>query len=421
VLRAVPPRIDDNAPATQLAPAMESVPDRPAPGISAPDASAAVREAESVARAAAEVSAPAGRAASMEASQASAPAAEAPAKPAKRRVEWVDITKGTTIILVVLMHTVDALVAKGFAHEFWPVFNGYLQPIRMPLFFLAAGLFASGMIAMPWATLIRRRILPLLYLYVLWMVLVFAINNALPMEVRNTNMADPKLLVSSIVVPNNGLWFIYGLALYAVAAKALSALPVPVQFALAGSLAVYAEYFPVVSWTWNNVAKLFVFYLLGLHGRTLIFKFAALSNPMRVLVAGAAYWIVFTILEGTFLGELAVLGLVLSVAGVVAGVLVTSWWERFSFVGSLKYLGALTLPVYLMHDSLIKVYTFAMVKVADYMGNIAVQVLAPAAVTAAAVLGSLFLHHTLRAARMTWLFEMPKSWQGIRPAPAAAR
>lgn len=346
------------------------------------------------------------------------PAAVAPhpptAKPAKQRVEWVDITKGTTIVLVVLLHTVNALVEANLAHGMWPIINGYVLPIRMPLFFLAGGLFASGMVGMAWPKLIRRRILPLLYLYVLWMVLVFAINNVLPMNVRNTNMANPDLLLSSIVVPSNGLWFIYGLALYALAAKALSKLPVAAQFAIAGSIAIYAEYFPVITWTWNNLAKLFVFFLLGLHARKLIFKYAAMTGPIKVALAAALYGSVFYLLNTTFLGDIAILALVLSVAGVVAGVMATSYWERFSFSTALKTLGAMTLPVYLMHDSLIKVYMIGMLKLEPFLHNVVALALTPIVIAAAAIFGSLFVHDLLQAVRMGWLFKMPESWQGAK-------
>ena len=74
-----------------------------------------------------------------------------------KRMAWVDIAKGVSIILVVMMyaayntgrHTGDI----GFLHYV----IAFATPFRMPEFFLISGLFPSTVIARPWLRYADRR------------------------------------------------------------------------------------------------------------------------------------------------------------------------------------------------------------------------------------------------------------------------
>lgn len=83
------------------------------------------------------------------------------------REVWVDTAKGIAIILVVLFHAIIFSDRVGLAW-LWPVPAGILDTFRMPLFFFAAGLFASKALGMSFADLTRTRLLRLVWLYVLW-------------------------------------------------------------------------------------------------------------------------------------------------------------------------------------------------------------------------------------------------------------
>ena len=74
------------------------------------------------------------------------------------RVPWVDVAKGTSIVLVVLLHSTNFLLGHNLATGFWDGFNSFLEPIRMPLFFLASGLFAQNILKTSWRAVVRKRI-----------------------------------------------------------------------------------------------------------------------------------------------------------------------------------------------------------------------------------------------------------------------
>lgn len=346
--------------------------------------------------------------------QTSAPGAKATpgTRAPKTRVEWVDIAKGMTIVLVVLLHAANMLVTKDMAPEFWIKVNGVLQPIRMPLFFVASGLFAQGMISMAWPKMLRSRVAHLYYLYALWLVVFFAIHNALPAEVRHDGYATLGNIVNGLYLPNSALWFIYGLAVFAVAAKLLSRIPVPMQLGLALALNIYAQYFPVVSWSWNNLAEYFLYFLLGLHARTLIITLSKRNSLLWVTGAAAAYGLTYYILKEAMPVGVPALKVLLTTAGLAAGVLVASRLVGTWLGGLLNTVGKNTLPVYLMLDIMIALLVFGLIKLTVLSSLPAFQVVAPIAVTIGAVILALYLHKLLTAMRLTWLFELPPRLRG---------
>lgn len=83
------------------------------------------------------------------------------------RERWVDIAKGIAIVLVVFYHAVMFTAELGIANP-WDRINTALDTFRMPLFFFMSGLMATRAVQLSYSLLFRRRMLRLLYLYVLW-------------------------------------------------------------------------------------------------------------------------------------------------------------------------------------------------------------------------------------------------------------
>src|SRR5689334_25317429 len=135
-----------------------------------------------------------------------------------RRMSWVDMAKGLSIILVVAMYsaynTGEYTGATGFLHYF----IAFATPFRMPEFFLISGLFLSQVIARPWQRYADRRVIHYFYFYALWafimIVLKVGIFSRAPVEMLRE-------LALALVEPYGVLWFIYMLAIFGIAAKLL--------------------------------------------------------------------------------------------------------------------------------------------------------------------------------------------------------
>ncbi|MCW4353796.1 acyltransferase family protein [Hoyosella sp. YIM 151337] len=358
--------------------------------------------------------------------RASADATPAPVtKVASARVDWVDLAKGLTITLVVLLHAVGMLVRKDLTPEFWRDINAFLQPIRMPLFFAASGLFAQGMIAMTWQRMLRSRVAHLFYLYMVWLLVFFAVHNVLPAEVRHGGYAKFEAVIRGTYLPSSALWFIYGLAVFAIVAKLISRLPVSVQFGLAVALSVaaYGRYgfFADLGFGWRNMAMYFVYFLLALHVKELVIAFSRLSNGWRVLAAVGAYLAVYLPIVKFSVFEMRELRLLVTTVGLGLGVLVAAWLAG-TFAGrAFQSVGTRTLPVYVMMDILIAIVVYVLLQVPAFTALPGVGAVLPIAVTVAVVLLALSAHRVLTAARMDFLFELHPRVRGVQSAKKPAR
>src|SRR5690606_37761567 len=99
----------------------------------------------------------------------------------------------------------------------------------------------QGLLKMEWAKMLRSRTAHLFYLYFLWTAIFVVAHNLLPDETRHGGYAKIESLVSGIYIPSSALWFIYGLAIFGVAAKAMKNMPLVGQFGIAISLNVLAQ------------------------------------------------------------------------------------------------------------------------------------------------------------------------------------
>jgi hypothetical protein len=64
------------------------------------------------------------------------------------RLAWVDVAKGASIVLVVLLHVTNKHLvrlddASLLVRDGWAEVGQWLRPVRMPLFFLLSGLWAA--------------------------------------------------------------------------------------------------------------------------------------------------------------------------------------------------------------------------------------------------------------------------------------
>ena len=209
---------------------------------------------------------------------------------AEKRHAWVDVAKGISIILVVMMHSTygvgEATERVGFMHYVL----GFATPFRMPEFFLVSGLFLSAVIARPWLHFADRRVVHYLYFYALWAVILIGFKHLL---VDRDPAGAAALLASAIYEPYSILWFIYALAVFGLIAKLLHHLRAPhilvLIAAAAASIAPIATPISIV----NYVAEYFVYFYAGYALAPAIFDFARrIETHPALALLGLAAWAV---------------------------------------------------------------------------------------------------------------------------------
>ena len=203
------------------------------------------------------------------------------------RLAWVDAAKGLSILLVVVHHTVTYLQMAGLAPAAVVVGNEALASLRMPLFFIAAGLFVAGPLAAPWRSLLHKRVAFFLYLYLLWTLIRFTFFATLvPPAVDPNDSANPESLVWALLLPGPSMWFLYALALFSVIGKLARRVPAAVQLGLSGVLsALTGAGLLEFDSRWGYMARFLFFFLLGWHAKVLIERLARSTSLLKVVAA----------------------------------------------------------------------------------------------------------------------------------------
>ncbi|WP_432505048.1 acyltransferase family protein [Kineococcus arenarius] len=326
-----------------------------------------------------------------------------------RRLPALDVTRGLAIVLVVLHHAVLHLDAAHLLAPWWRAVNGELVLLRMPLFFCVSGLLAATAATRSWAVLVRSRLVPLLWVFVLWSLVRFALFRAVTPRFQPWEADSLVPLLLAPVRPTTGLWYLYALAVFTVAARALGRrapwllVPAAVLSVAAGELWVRAPFY-----VWHQMARCFVFFLLGwcLRAQLLRLLGSVRVGPAAVcsvagaglLVAHGAGW-----LRGP--GVAGALSVVAVVCGLAFAVLLTRLPGASGLVRVCGWLGRRTLPVYLVHELVVGVGTSAVVALG--VAGAGRPGWLPVVWAVLAVLVSLGVHAGAVRAGAGWLYSAP--------------
>lgn len=343
------------------------------------------------------------------------------ATPRASRLEWVDLVKSVSVLLVVLMHFVLTLldVTGKPTTEFWREFIAVLEPLRMPTFFVVSGMLAAGAVNRPWRTS-RRRTLGTAYLYVLWSAILFltVMVTTWTGSVSGSFAESASSFLGGLLFPTDGYWFLYALVLYFVIAKLARKWPAWIVVGAAATLAIFrtqtvnlvnAALEPLHDpGMLHAVALSLVFFLFGAYYKEIVLKIAAAARWPYVLVLGSAA-VTLSVMRFEDIDRWANSFLLLSVLWVTSGVMLArllTTWEGPRRFGA--YLGKRTLPIFVIQFPLL-VLTRAWLagSPSGVLDTTAGQVLYPLAATALVAAIGVGLYAIVQPSVLRYLFTAP--------------
>lgn len=342
------------------------------------------------------------------------------------RETWVDAAKGISILLVVMVHARSWMAVAGI--EAGPVMNEFIRAsnhMRMPLFFFAAGLFATKWIARPWRTLVNGKIATLVWVFLVWQVAMFAYKTfagfTLPDQADAGIVSQAFRVIVSPLRPNAELWFLWALAIYFVVSKLIIRMGALWAVLLAAGVSVIWSGFVLNALGESTVRLMgpgleklpmyFVFFVAAAAFSPQVLRQVRASRAPIAAVYLVAWVVVFLVLDV----RQAVIGVpgvefVTQCAGLVAGVAVS---VLLAWVSPLRTLGQKTLPVYVTHTTFIVLLASALYATDLGQGPWWLEGLMVWGVLACAVaLGLLLFRYTEK----TFLFQAP-AWFRVRELP----
>ena len=332
-------------------------------------------------------------------------------------MQWADAARGMAIVLVVLLHVSKHAVDAGSA-GWWLDLCDMLQTVRMPLFFTVAGVFAASWVGneRSWPDVLRSKVLLFAWVYAVWVLVRFVWTLVLAPVSEPVPLSELALLV---VWPDGPGWFVVALALMFVIAKALNRLPSAPIIAVASVVSiVFLADVVRVDHTWDGLAQYTVFFLLGVVLRRYALEVDERMPGWAITVVPLAWAGLYLAFASVELETAPVVGFLLCLAGVAAGVCVAL---RLQSSAALRALGRGTLPVYMTHQMLVVTAVTWTSAVFAFDRNVVLEVGAPLLITLALVPVTYAFGRVAPSLGLGWLFATPRRLERLAGAPAPAR
>ncbi|WP_158251171.1 acyltransferase family protein [Cryobacterium sp. Y11] len=266
--------------------------------------------------------------------------------------EWINFAKGAAIILVVVYHSSLFLNDVDLAGSTTRL-RVVLSYFPMPMFFFIAGLTSRRMLTWSFRDLWRRRLLILVYLYLLWSLLQVLFYLVVPyLRLTDTTPTDLLTIALLPVWPTSSNWFIWALAIFTLLAWLLREVPVRVQIGVAGLLAVLATTPNMLDFDnvgWDRVAANFFFFVVAVYFPHTAYRLAARVRVWHAAALVVAYFGLAVLLVPLHLSRVPGLVLIESVVAVAMGVALATLLVRVKWLNFMNVLGQFSLQIYLVH------------------------------------------------------------------------
>jgi uncharacterized membrane protein YcfT len=332
------------------------------------------------------------------------------------RIEWVDVAKGLSIILVVMMHSTlglgEAVGREGWLHTV----VAFAKPFRIPAFFMISGLFMARALQRDWPSYLDKRVVHFAYFYLLWLLIQTVFK--FPVLYEDSIPLFIGKVVYSLIEPFGTLWFIYALAIFSVMLKLMMHLPAPALLVSAAAVHLVPLLFSLWGWhlKWNllhEVSANYVYFVVGYLFAQGLFNYAhEAARRVSTTLIGLTIW---AMISGLFAfgltgnpsfptwASLPFVGLGLGVFGGFALIAVASLLVRFGLARPFQYCGHHSIAIYLAFFIPMVVTRTLFVK----LGLVQDVGFASLVITCVAIITPLITERIVRGTRLSFLFERP--------------
>lgn len=341
------------------------------------------------------------------------------------RLGWIDVAKGISILLVVLIHARRWLEFIGAKAVWIEQFNAIFLTARMPLFFTMSGLLAIKWIQQKtWKELYTHKLSLILWVFIVWQPIVFTYKYAAAIILPNQE--DPSLnahllrMFAFPLRPNGELWFLWALILAFTTAKLTHWVPSRVQVAVSGLISagwitwaktmLGASLFRLIGSGWDGLFTYYFFFISAVLYKDQIISLVSKLSAFRAAFIISSWLIVYGIIVNLQITSLPGIGLLLKLLGVASGLALAVLLSRVTLLASL---GQQTLPIYLAHSFFIVITVCLLHLSGIQLSPILAASIAPWVLTGLAVMLSLAFSKKAGNGFFQFLFIQPEWFKSI--------
>ncbi|WP_157958556.1 acyltransferase [Salinicola sp. CPA57] len=159
------------------------------------------------------------------------------------RYRWIDLLRGTAVVLVILLHAQYAVSIRYEGLWSWlPLLSEYLAPFRMPVLMFLSGLMLARSLDKGPRRFFIGKLKNIAHPYMIWTAVIFLLYSV---RWALLNEPMPEELFPLFLYPYNYLWFLYCLFIYYAAAYVLFKLGS--RWAVAMTVVAYLLYYFLTS------------------------------------------------------------------------------------------------------------------------------------------------------------------------------
>jgi fucose 4-O-acetylase-like acetyltransferase len=327
---------------------------------------------------------------------------------ARKRMNWMDIVRGSAIVLILFMHSGSLLRRLPLLPpDWWVWLSDFFAPVRMPVLIFLSGMLLPNSLLKGAVPYLNGKLRKLAWPLVIWTLLVHA-----------TLGTSAPLLSAQHWMGISHLWFLFFILVYYIVGLATRRIPFVVT-AIAAWVCSFAA--QDGSKYGERLLLLMCIFFLGAYAgkhmtswlKVVDSRWALLSLPAALAaMIASAVWVPFR-----YQPELLPLFLLCSFAAMVVIKRLTTYVPMHG----LQYLGRNSLIFYLSHVLTI----FVVSKLLYWNGVRSASLCMAVSMTVAVIAGVILTWSSRRSAAVNWLFEMPvidwKKFRRVRTAPDAER
>ncbi|MDY3127839.1 MAG: acyltransferase family protein [Corynebacterium sp.] len=167
---------------------------------------------------------------------------------AGQRLVWPDVAKGISILGVITLHV--SLDVPGGEESLLAAFNHWLDPMRMPLFFLVSGFFSAKVLKFSFTQLLTKRLWFFVVPYIIWVSVQLWLKRWEWFWLWDTQPLTWEELYKQLILGHNMGWFLHALVVFNLILWTLRSLQ--------GWMVLVLSFMPFTLLAWNEE-----YYIIG--------------------------------------------------------------------------------------------------------------------------------------------------------------